>query len=260
MHSNLMYKLLKYFLEGIVIYSLFKYIPREPMVDKDILSITIVVVLVYAVLENLYSLYFKHDVPVCSLPVKPEQEKEPMGNVSNNVNVSELSSQISQLSASVSQLKDNLQTMQVQNMNNNLNPTPQVSPPVSTVNGMTVNQNGQYTITPDRNPQASQIGSRAQDDVMKNETQYSYIDLNTLPNVSPLNTGSFESGYSFLPPAQWFPVPPHPPVCVAEKQCPVCPVFDNGTVDLKEWDSSRRISPPDQMNVKAIEEKLNSGR
>lgn len=102
-------------------------------------------------------------------------------------------------------------------------------------------------------------GSRAKDDVMKDETKYNTVTYHTVPQI--YNEGSFEYGYSLLPPEKWYPTPPFPPVCVAEKQCPVCPVYTTGTnVDLKEWDSSRRITPPDEINVRYIEDKLNSGR
>jgi hypothetical protein len=101
------------------------------------------------------------------------------------------------------------------------------------------NEDGSYNIQIYHNPQADSIGSRSENGVLRNEMQYS--DYNTLPQN--LNSGSFEYGYSFLPPANWYPVPPHPPVCVTEKQCRVCPVYTNGTnVDLKEWDSARRIT------------------
>jgi hypothetical protein len=114
-----------------------------------------------------------------------------------------------------------------------------------------------YPIRP--NQQATSVGSRGQDDVLTNEMKYSYTDYNTLPMY--VNSGSFEYGYSFLPPEKWYPVPPNPPVCVTEKSCPVCPVYTEGsTVDLKEWNQSRRITPPDQINVNYVEEKLNSGR
>jgi hypothetical protein len=110
-----------------------------------------------------------------------------------------------------------------------------------------------------RSEQITSNGSRARDDVLKSETQYNTVTYHTVPQI--INEGSFEYGYSFLPPEKWYPTPPFPPVCVAEKQCPVCPVFTNGTdVNLKEWDSSRRITPPDEINVKYVEDKLNSGR
>lgn len=118
---------------------------------------------------------------------------------------------------------------------------------------------GTYTIKMPQNKQIEQTGSRAQDGVLKTEVQYNYTDYNMLP--PNLNEGSFESGYSFLPPSQWYPQPPHPPVCVAEKQCPVCPVLTNREyADLKEWDDTRRVHQPDGINTDYIKEKLNSGR
>jgi hypothetical protein len=128
-----------------------------------------------------------------------------------------------------------------------------------TNNGIVRQADGSYIIKPIRNTQAIKVGSRQENDVMKDESKYSYIDFNSMPQSA--NSGSFESGYSFLPPSQWYPVPPHPPVCVTEKQCPVCPIYTDGTnVELKEWNSSRRITPPDDINVSYIEDKLNSGR
>jgi len=121
------------------------------------------------------------------------------------------------------------------------------------------NKDGSYRILPLRNPQTEVVGSRVTDGTLNDEMAYNYTDYNTL-YVDP-NEGSFESGYSMIPPKDWYPVPPHPPVCVAEKVCPVCPVYTNGTnLDLKEWNDSRRITPPDNINVQAIREKLNSGR
>jgi len=102
-------------------------------------------------------------------------------------------------------------------------------------------------------------GNRANDGVLKDETKYSVQNYHLLPQNQ--NTGSFEYGYSFLPPEKWFPVPPFPPVCVTEKQCPVCPTLSSSdSVNLKDWDDSRRVTPPDQINVDYITDKLNSGR
>ena len=79
--------------------------------------------------------------------------------------------------------------------------------------------------------------------------------------MTNLNSGSFEYGYSFLPPSQWYPVPPHPPVCTVEKTCPVCPINTTGLgTDLKEWNASRRVMPPDQINTAYVIDKLNAGR
>jgi hypothetical protein len=129
------------------------------------------------------------------------------------------------------------------------------------IKGINKNSDGSYTIIPINNPQTQSIGSRQNNGVMNasDEMSLNYIDFNTLPNSS--STDIFSPGHSYLPPINWYPTPAHPPVCVTEKQCPVCPVYTEGTnIDLLNWDNSRRISPPDNINTQFIESKLNSGR
>ena len=324
MNPDLTYKLLKYLVQGIIIYLLFKFVPREPMNDKDILLITAIVILSCGVLENVYSVYFspKTDTqtPVseaqcnsyCSRP--QSEQKEHMGNLSADSIKSALDSMASSSSSAIAShvaphiapnpvphveqprtqpphvqpphvqpphvQPPHVQPPHVQppHVTSHVQPPhvtshvqpPHVQPPHVTShvqpshvtpphNQIKNNRDGSHEIKPVHNPQATSQGARHIDDVMGNEQAYNYIDYNSMP-VS-YDTGSFESGYSFLPPEKWYPVPPHPPVCVAEKQCPVCPVFTNGTyIDLKEWDQSRRITPPDEINVHAVEGKLNSGR
>jgi hypothetical protein len=123
------------------------------------------------------------------------------------------------------------------------------------------NSDASYTVNVQRRgPDMTSSGWRGRDGPMKeSEMKYDVVSYHTVP--PNLNTGSFEYGYSFLPPKDWYPTPPFPPVCVTEKQCPVCPVYTSGTnVDLKEWDSARRVTAPDEINVRYVEEKLNSGR
>ena len=79
--------------------------------------------------------------------------------------------------------------------------------------------------------------------------------------MTATNTGDFEYGYSFLPPSQWYPQPINPPICVTNQRSVVLPIYTTGTpIDVKEWHESRRITPPDNINVNYINEKLNSGR
>ena len=102
--------------------------------------------------------------------------------------------------------------------------------------------------------------TRAEAGPMKSEEEMQYTDYFIMP-VTREDEGSFEEGYSMLPPSKWYPVPPHPPVCVTEKKCPVCPVLTTGAyVDLKEWNDSRRITPGDTINIDYARDKLNSGR
>jgi hypothetical protein len=105
------------------------------------------------------------------------------------------------------------------------------------------------------------VNSRVQAGVIRDELPYNNDDFNHLPVPDNYNTGSFEYGYSFLPPERWYPTPPHPPVCVTQQRCNVCPSNTTGApVDVKEWNDARRIMPPDNINVSYVEEKLNSGR
>ncbi len=102
-------------------------------------------------------------------------------------------------------------------------------------------------------------GCRWQDDVITSDMKYT--DYNHLPLADGYDSRDYEYGYSFLPPEKWYPQPPFPPVCVTNKRCDVFPMFTTGSnLDLKEWNSSLRVSAPDNINVDYIREKLNSGR
>ena len=101
-------------------------------------------------------------------------------------------------------------------------------------------------------------GDRYKDNVINNESEYN--DYNMLP-MADNNTGDFEYGYSFMPPAKWYPQPPNPPICVTNQKSNVMPIYTTGTpIDVKEWNESRRITPPDNIKTKYIKQKLNSGR
>ena len=39
-------------------------------------------------------------------------------------------------------------------------------------------------------------------------------------------------GLSFMPPAEWSVPQPHPPPCLPQKECPVCPVFVSANDNL----------------------------
>lgn len=104
-----------------------------------------------------------------------------------------------------------------------------------------------------------QVGTRHEDGVIQDEMKYT--DYNVLPVPQKYQWSPNEYGYNFLPPSQWFPTPPNPPVCVTNKQNNVCPIHTEGSnLDLKEWHESRRITPPDGINTDYVKEKLNSGR
>jgi len=95
-------------------------------------------------------------------------------------------------------------------------------------------------------------------DTLDNELAYS--DYNHLPVGVGYKSTDYEYGYNFLPPEKWYPQPVRPPICVTDKRSPVCPLTADGTpTDVKEWNASRRISPPEMVNVRYVDEQLNQG-
>jgi len=235
MNSELMYKLLKYLIQGIIIYVLFKYVPHDPMKDKDILLITIIVLLAYAVLENFMHMYNKNnnshqrlvsheEIPIqcqsyCSAQQtggeQVAQQHEHMQSVSSTAQSSVTSPSVEVPSVSAESQSNSEQTNTVQPVNKNNQGAGAEALPINPASATynTVSQTGHHLA-------------------------YNYADYNSLPASGGVTTGGFENGYSFLPPSQWYPIPPHPPVCIPEKQCPVCPVYTNvETMDLLEWNA-----------------------
>lgn len=275
MDSELTYKLLKYLVQGVVIYLLFKFVPKEPMSDREIILVASIVILAYAVFENIYGMYFKTAAPQLISPAQCNAQcaiKETMTSVPAETNSAVLpqivpAQPVDNLTASANalaeqRLADEKSYVQSSYTGGSL-PVQQSQQSQQTQlnnQGLVRNTDGSYTIIPIRNAQAEAVGSRQTNGVMSmnDEMAYNYVDFNTLP-VDP--SSPWSQGDSMMPPTNWFPTPPHPPVCVTEKVCPVCPTFTDGVnVYLKDWDESRRITPPDNINTDFISGKLNSGR
>jgi hypothetical protein len=235
MNSEVLYKALKYILGGALIYFTLNFVSKDKLQQTDIGLIVVIAILIFVIIEYAYDMFNK------------KQESSP--SCSSRCNIEGMVSVQNDYNTTRETLLSELATKQLATNPAYVIPSDKIAR----------NADGSYEVKPYRNPQITNIGTRPNDDVVKSETQYHYTDYNNLPpNV---NEGTFEYGYSFLPPEKWYPQPPHPPVCVSEKKCPVCPVFTNGIdIDLKEWDSARRVMPPDQINVQYVQEKLNSGR
>jgi len=85
-----------------------------------------------------------------------------------------------------------------------------------------------------------------------------YSDYGLIPVPTDYESKAYEYGYSFLPPEKWYPQAPRAPICKATSPCPVCPIYTTGSpTDVKEWNSSTKILPPDNINIQYIEDKLN---
>lgn len=283
MDSELSYKLIKYLGQGIIIYLLFKLVPKEPMNDKDILLITSIVILAYAVLENLYTFYTKNDQQLspaqCNAQCAVKENMASISYVPKTEAESEMRQQIKQMQITQQQVVDQLtanaaalakqreeQDKQLAAIAASSSSSNNSSLPIIKQEGIVRNDDGSFTFSSVTNPQ-NQIGNGGQvgtdgSNVISNELGYTasnFTDYNSLP--VPTNWDSWDNGSSYLPPPQWFPVPPHPPNCIKQDQCPVCPIYTNGTnIELKEWNGSRRISQPYDINTQYIQDKLNTNK
>jgi len=103
--------------------------------------------------------------------------------------------------------------------------------------------------------QIATIGGKTRNDMLVNNMVYS--DFNRMP--PSFNANDFEYGYSYLPPKDWYPLPPYPPVCVSSRSCLTQPVYsDNDVLDFKEWRDTQKFTPPDSFNTTYITNELNS--
>lgn len=220
---HIIFNIAKYLVLAMCVYLLLSFIPNVGKSNSELLIITIILLLLFVLCENICSLFGS------SLTND--------GHANSNINANTCSSVCS-----------SREFME--------NTVPKPEAPV-------VPKAGSYAATDKKNAERGieHEGMREQEDVMTDESEFDNQDYNHLPMGENINTGNFEYGYSFLPPEKWYPTPAVPPICVAEKKCPVCPIFTSGTpVDVKEWNSSRRITQPDVINTKYIKKKLNSGR
>ena len=82
--------------------------------------------------------------------------------------------------------------------------------------------------------------------------------------IGPLNSGMTNSDYTFVSPNNWFPVPPHPPVCVTNKQCTTSPIqisdgnnYMNWAL-LEDFDKARRFTGNMGINIDYVKNVLNN--
>jgi len=236
-------KILRYAIVISGIYLLLKTVPYNSMGNKDVIVSSIVLFALYILVENVFT-----KTSLCGA--------EKFSAEGNDTFFKKIESSVIETNKPSFDPNETIKKTQTTLPEKNREQKPGECTNCVT---KTVDEFGMDTYLYKTNTQKYESGpTRAQEDVMKSEIQYT--DYNILP-VTPEDNKLYEYGYSFLPPSMWYPVPPHPPVCVSEKRCPVCPVTTTGTpVDMKEWDSSRRITPGDVINIDYARDKLNSGR
>jgi hypothetical protein len=233
------------------IYYLLSVVPKNKVDDRDKLIITLVLFVVYLLYDNLFTNNKENldpDMgsemppvppmpPVPSMPSMPSMPPAPSMPPTPPMNIQMVEDipKIDECTTCKVDLSDHENVKKIANEHDNL----------------------AHSFTPTR--RYPSVGSRMENGIMTNEMPYT--DYNTLPIGAGIDSKVDDFSYTFLPPDRWYPIPPHPPVCIAEKQCPVCPISSSSEVaTLKEWGEASRVTPGDQVNTTYLEEKLNSGR
>lgn len=130
--------------------------------------------------------------------------------------------------------------------------------------------NSQAFITPPSKPPSDSCDCEAKverilDDYMKKKdmTDNRYNELRP-EQMEPMGsydatfTNRFDHGFTYLNTSKWAPPQRNTPVCKTESRCPVCPVSTSGyPVDVLQYDSSRKVMPPDNINVNYVKDQLN---
>jgi hypothetical protein len=244
------------------IFYLLRVIPKTPLEDRDALIISLVLVVAYLIFDN----FIAHGEHLTETTTTPTRE---LPRELQSISTSVRSKSVQQETATIAYVPE-LDTRPIE-----VTPLDSVAqkqvPEVEECTSCKVDLNDNtdvkkianeddnlaYMYTPTRRYPST--GSRMENGILGSDMPYT--DYNTLPIGAKIDTKVDDFSYSFLPPDRWYPIPPHPPVCVAEKQCPVCPMNTSGTVaGLKEWGDVSRVTPGDQINSTYINEKINSGR
>lgn len=236
-YKKLPASIMKYVIICIIVTLLVIVIPYNKLGIKDSIVLSVILTVSIAVLENISAIIV--DEPKVSI--------DHYENTSNSTPPTQTIPPIKAINVSSSSVNATSNT-----------PSSVKETPVKSTTESPVESSEIYHGQPNAEDKKA-IGSRTDDGVIK--TDMPYTDYNHIPLGDEYKPSDFEYGYSFLPPEKWYPTPPFPPVCVCEKRCPTYPTYTTGTpVDVKEWQSSSKIMPPDGINTKFIEERLNSGR
>jgi hypothetical protein len=103
------------------------------------------------------------------------------------------------------------------------------------------------------------VGAPPANTALTNELKYG--DYNY---IGPINKGMINKEYTFVSPSNWYPIPPHPPVCVTNKSCTTCPVQISNGKDYMQWapwdefDQARRFTGDMNINVDYVKNVLNN--
>lgn len=262
--KNMVMKLGRYLAQGGIIYLLFSYMPKRKMRNNEVLLITLVILLIYILLENLCTLGGAMVKKTNEAFTTQQDQCKCEGFTSfpsNETDPDTVPIPVPTATEVATTSTDNVilpTTNSPMPADTSTETTTGVVKDAKETNSTLLPSKKDYTEIID-DAKKQRINTRYEKGVMDDEMKYT--DFNHLPMASGYLSKNYEHGFSFLPPEKWYPEPPRPPICVAEKRCPVMPMYAQGLpADVKEWDTSRRITGPIEVDTEYIEEKMNSGR
>ena len=287
-YNSLTYKMFRYLIQALAIFLIFKFLLPEigtgdqkiKLGNADVLLITVVIMLIYILFENVCCLYGDDNDLITDPSKLTSSEKnelcntvcavkqngmnhEPMTNIANqngaianqnggiaNQNcgiANQNGANANQNGANANHKRDDKQDHKQDKapvINNQCNTTKEnFSQELSLMEEfVSFMQNKKKNINT----------TNATGNVTGNATikQNNECSNDYFPMASGHDSQDYEYGYSYLPPSQWYPPNAIPPVCITDKQCAVCPVYTTGTpVDVKEWHDSCKVTPIDNTNI-----------
>lgn len=255
-------KIIKYLVYGIIVYGLLILLPKEKMAVGDTITTMVVIVVSVVILDQ---------INFCNKVKENFSQQQATSTIQQNTGWS------SGGSASSSQFTpEDLDDMDGTPMlsgdgkyyqSNVGTPTPTPTTTTATTDSSSTTITGTIgeilESDGDKNGASDCIRNCTLDTSDDSDMKYSQWPTciyQPLGKYDSTFTNDFEHGYSYLHTDKWrLPMPPIPKCSLTNGACQVCPVNTTGyPTDLKEWNASRKVLPPDNINIEYIK-KLNSG-
>lgn len=255
--------IVKYLVYGMIVYVLFSFVPQHKLPLSDVLVITIVIMMTYMLLDFLapYNDIENLDPDFIAMNQKIETLNE---NFANEKNIKEnLDPDLISNENKIEHLDpDFIAEEKEENLDSTELDPLDLSTKENTVSEeKKISEESKDISDPIEAIDNSNLASLKE---LKQESDMKYSQLD--PELhKPLGeftkdfNNKFEYGYSYLNTDKWSVPMYRPPVCKTDESCKVCSSATKGyPVDVKEWNSSTKVMPPDNINVEYIS-KLNRG-
>jgi len=260
-------EILKYFMKyivfGIILFLLVTYIPINQIKTTDQIIIYVVAIISFVIIDiilnyqsimNYCGIFKKYRKPInsnCGCVTVEKFESTPQNPLDTTQlyttpNSSTLFSGNLSMASSNSLTLGDLTKNSDNISNTNLNLNNSILNPVSS--SLNIN-----------NPTVTNVEKEAE---TSNEMKYTELPpemhqpLGTYDNTF---TNDFNHGYTMLNTDKWSVPMRRPPVCIQEKECPVCPSMTSGSLmNVKDFPMETKI--PEKINMEYVQDKINKTR